>query len=116
MIADFFTKPLQGNLFRKLSAVVMGEIDLDEFQQHYPPSSQERVKNVTQTGSHKIRADHGNDCFTRDCDMDSNANEPTSNDVNNKTDGDGIGRGGTSVAIEDSLLARKNKKRATTKK
>ena len=115
MIADFFNKPLQGNLFRKLSAVVMGEIDLDEFQQHYPPSSQERVENVTQTGSHKIRADHRNDCFTRDCDMDSNANEPTSNDVNNKTDGDGIGRDGTSVAIEDSLLARKNKKRATTK-
>ena len=28
MIADFFTKPLQGNLFKRLSAVIMGKVDL----------------------------------------------------------------------------------------
>jgi hypothetical protein len=31
MVADFFTKPLQGNLFRRMSAVVMGEIDMNTF-------------------------------------------------------------------------------------
>jgi hypothetical protein len=31
MVADFFTKPLQGALFRKLKAVIMGEIDVRTF-------------------------------------------------------------------------------------
>jgi hypothetical protein len=31
MIADFFTKPLQGALFRKLKSVIMGEIDVKTF-------------------------------------------------------------------------------------
>ena len=51
MVADFFTKPLQGNLFRKLSAVIMGEITLEEFQKSYPSPIQERVGKIT-----KIRA------------------------------------------------------------
>jgi hypothetical protein len=32
MVADFFTKPLQGALFRKLKSVIMGEIDVKTFQ------------------------------------------------------------------------------------
>ena len=44
MLADFFTKPLQGNLFRKFRSVVMGyehisSLDIDEEKS----SSQERV-------------------------------------------------------------------------
>ena len=31
MVADFFTKPLQGALFRKLRSVIMGEIDVATF-------------------------------------------------------------------------------------
>jgi hypothetical protein len=31
MVADFFTKPLQGALFKKLRAVIMGEIDVATF-------------------------------------------------------------------------------------
>jgi hypothetical protein len=31
MVADFFTKPLQGALFRKLRAVIMGEVDVATF-------------------------------------------------------------------------------------
>ena len=31
MVADFFTKPLQGALFRKLKSVIMGEIDIKTF-------------------------------------------------------------------------------------
>jgi len=48
MIADFFTKPLQGNLFRKLRAVVMGAITVEElfaeWKNESPPvSTKERV-------------------------------------------------------------------------
>ena len=43
MIADFFTKPIQGNLYRKLSAVVMGEVDMDTFMESYIPATKERV-------------------------------------------------------------------------
>ena len=43
MIADFFTKPIQGNLYRKLSAVVMGEVDMDTFMESYIPTTKERV-------------------------------------------------------------------------
>jgi hypothetical protein len=32
MVADFFTKPLQGALFKKLKSVIMGEIDVQTFQ------------------------------------------------------------------------------------
>jgi hypothetical protein len=31
MVADFFTKPLQGALFKKLKSVIMGEIDFKTF-------------------------------------------------------------------------------------
>ena len=32
MIADFFTKPLQGNLFRRLRDVILGYVHIDELK------------------------------------------------------------------------------------
>jgi KUP system potassium uptake protein len=43
MLADFFTKPLQGKLFRRLRAVVMGHQHIDTLKLHAPTESQERV-------------------------------------------------------------------------
>jgi hypothetical protein len=47
MLADCFTKPLQGSLFRKLKAVIMGYMHVDsllEFLKEIPPATaQERV-------------------------------------------------------------------------
>ncbi len=43
MIADFFTKPLQGDLFRKLRAVIMGHVDLKTFMSQESDTSKERV-------------------------------------------------------------------------
>ncbi|CAJ1957919.1 unnamed protein product [Cylindrotheca closterium] len=43
MFADFFTKPLQGNLFRKLRDVVLGYKHIDSLFQTEESSSQERV-------------------------------------------------------------------------
>ena len=44
MLADFFTKPLQGNLFRRLSAVVMGHKHVDSLKEITLATSQERVE------------------------------------------------------------------------
>ena len=45
MLADFFTKPLQGGLFKKVSATIMGEVDLFTFMNdnHNTHESKERV-------------------------------------------------------------------------
>ena len=43
MIADFFTKPLQGDLFKKLRAVIMGHVDLETFMSQESDTSKERV-------------------------------------------------------------------------
>jgi hypothetical protein len=43
MLADFFTKPLQGSLFRKLKAVIMGHMHIDTLKENAPVASQERV-------------------------------------------------------------------------
>jgi hypothetical protein len=43
MLADFFTKPLQGNLFRKLRAVVMGHTHIDSLKADKLAATQERV-------------------------------------------------------------------------
>ena len=66
MIADFFTKPLQGNLFKKLRDVVLGYVHVRTlFHEHEKSSSQERVsKNIE--GGHceelnDIHRIHGND-------------------------------------------------------
>jgi hypothetical protein len=48
MLADFFTKPLQGSLFRKFREVIMGHKHIDSLKPPPPPTpSQERVeKNI----------------------------------------------------------------------
>jgi hypothetical protein len=43
MLADFFTKPLQGSLFRKFREVVMGHKHIDSLKQTPPTPPQERV-------------------------------------------------------------------------
>ena len=43
MIADFYTKPIQGSLFKRLSSAIMGEISLAEFNNLV--GSKERVEN-----------------------------------------------------------------------
>jgi hypothetical protein len=43
MLADFFTKPLQGSLFRKFREVVLGHRHIDSLKQTPPTPSQERV-------------------------------------------------------------------------
>jgi hypothetical protein len=46
MVADFFTKPLQGALFKKLRAVIMGDIDVATFLR-MSSESKERVEKET---------------------------------------------------------------------
>jgi hypothetical protein len=43
MLADFFTKPLQGNLFRRLREVIMGRKHIDNLKEFTSAKSQERV-------------------------------------------------------------------------
>lgn len=45
MIADFFTKSTQGSLFKKLSAVFMGEIDIATFNNNHCFPLEELVEN-----------------------------------------------------------------------
>ena len=44
MLADFFTKPLQGNLFRKLRAAILGHVPARTLHQIDEKSSKKRVK------------------------------------------------------------------------
>ena len=46
MLADFFTKPLQGNLFRRFRDVVLGYKHVDTLSVAAAPSSEERVGEV----------------------------------------------------------------------
>ena len=43
MLADFFTKPLQGSLFRKFRDVIMGHKHIDSLKETVPAPFQERV-------------------------------------------------------------------------
>jgi hypothetical protein len=43
MLADFFTKPLQGNLFRRLREVIMGRKHINTLKHFTSTKSQERV-------------------------------------------------------------------------
>jgi hypothetical protein len=43
MLADFFTKPLQGSLFRKFRDVIMGHTHIDSLKRPVPTPFQERV-------------------------------------------------------------------------
>ena len=57
MIADFFTKPLQGTLFRKLRDVVMGYKHIDSLHESNGESSaKERVRNETKTKKEMVMA------------------------------------------------------------
>ena len=50
MVADFFTKPLQGNLFRKLRDVIMGKEHMDSLDTTVlPPLIEERVENTVRS-------------------------------------------------------------------
>jgi hypothetical protein len=44
MVGDFFTKPLQGNLFRKFRDVIMGETHMDTLALDRPMPIEERVE------------------------------------------------------------------------
>ena len=45
MVADYFTKPLQGSLFKKLRDVIMGHTHPDSLLEAAPPLVEERVGN-----------------------------------------------------------------------
>jgi hypothetical protein len=45
MVADFFTKPLQGILFRKFRAVLVGHCHVNKLTKSPLPPSEERVEN-----------------------------------------------------------------------
>ena len=45
MLADFFTKPLQGSLFNKMRDVIMGTKHVNSLKDELPPSAKERVEN-----------------------------------------------------------------------
>jgi hypothetical protein len=58
MLADFFTKPLQGSLFRKFRDVVLGQKHINSLKQTMPVPSQERVgestsKEIVRNGTDK---------------------------------------------------------------
>ncbi len=57
MLADFFTKPLQGSLFRKFRAVIMGHEHIDSLRETKPSPSQERVGEVTKPEQMRNGAD-----------------------------------------------------------
>ena len=54
MLADFFTKPLQGNLFRRFHDLILGYKHVNTLALPVPVSAEERVGNRTETG--KVRA------------------------------------------------------------
>jgi hypothetical protein len=56
MVADFFTKPLQGALFRKLKSVIMGEIDVKTFLAMSSGPKERVEKNIptVQTGPYGL--------------------------------------------------------------
>jgi hypothetical protein len=56
MLADFFTKPLQGNMFRKIRGVILGHNHIDTLEEITSATSQERVgedKDVKKVGGDK---------------------------------------------------------------
>jgi hypothetical protein len=63
MLADFFTKPLQGSLFRKFREVIMGHRHIDSLKEATPTPTQERVgedifpKNISGDGADGQRTD-----------------------------------------------------------
>ena len=48
MLADFFTKPLQGSLFRRFRDILMGQTSIDSLYASECIEKKERVENVTE--------------------------------------------------------------------
>jgi hypothetical protein len=59
MLADFFTKPLQGNLFRKFKAVILGHKHIDTLKDQLTVPSQERVEGDTLSPKDSYGTDNG---------------------------------------------------------
>ena len=57
MIGDFFSKPVQGELFRRMRAVILGRTTVDEFMSSYDTSSKERVGINEKMSNTKIAGD-----------------------------------------------------------
>jgi hypothetical protein len=49
-VGDFFTKPLQGALFRKVRDMIMGQKHMDALATAPPMQIEERVRNTKQSG------------------------------------------------------------------
>ena len=45
MLSDFFTKQLQGSLFRNLREVIMGWVHVEILQDYVPHPKKERIEN-----------------------------------------------------------------------
>ena len=43
MLTEFFTKPLQGSLFRRLREVIMGWAHIDILQDYFSPENKELI-------------------------------------------------------------------------
>ena len=54
MLADYYTKPLQGSLFRKLRAVIMGHAHIDSLSSPVPIAPQERVGNSDESSVSRV--------------------------------------------------------------
>ena len=63
MVADFFTKPLQGNLFRKFRDAIMGTHHMDTRTLDLPPPLEERVGDTSRlgTGMSDFASNHARD-------------------------------------------------------
>lgn len=63
MVADFFTKPLQGNLFRKFRDVIMGTHHMDTLALDLPLPLEERVGDTNRpgTGTSDYPSNHASD-------------------------------------------------------
>jgi hypothetical protein len=63
MLADFFTKPLQGSLFQRFKAVILGHQHTDSLHDLITPSLEERVEEDNRSNSnnsnHKEELDEG---------------------------------------------------------
>ncbi len=55
MLADFFTKPLQGSLFYRMRDVIMGVKHINSLKDDLPPSAKERVENSMRSARLKLR-------------------------------------------------------------
>ena len=60
MLADFFTKPLQGQLFRVMRDTIMGHIHFSKLEEYIISSSKERVEEVISTNDGVELENNGN--------------------------------------------------------